>query len=893
MKDVALMYAGLGWNIFPCHTAKDGKCSCGNQKCKRIGKHPRNKNGVNGATKDITEIEGWWDRWPDANIALACGEISGVLVVDSDNGNGKYGDESLETLEQQLGKLPPTVESITGGGGRHLLLKYPSGVKILNKVGLVNGIDVRSNGGYIILPPSMHKSGKKYEWEASSSPLDGVATAELPEPWVNFLKEREVKNEAPEVDLTNLPKGLSQRAQKYAAKTHLDLTNLPKGLFQRAQKYAAKMPPAISGQGGHNATFKVAVAMVRGFVLDFDQAMNIMQTYSQRCIPPWSDKELRHKVNSAILQSSVPLGYLVNFPDGEKTTPNPTVEAAATVEAAVAPNPTVEAAAAATVEAAPNFEPGVATDPFADLTPLAPGESIPFSVQSTASSVPIIVIDENEKRVVEESIQALYQANAPIVSFRGELCRIRESVNTSLETVLSVEKLPLPQLQQMMASTANWVATNRKGTLEPKHPPDWAVKQVETQPDWPFKGVKTTSDTPVMLPDGSIIYERGLNEKSGLFLTTSCKIDDVKENPTQSDAMEAVLSLLEIVEDFPFKEDTHRSAWVAAFLTPLARHMYIGPSPITMIDATTRGSGKTMLADCIGYITTGAEFPRMSQAKDEEEERKRITAIAAAGTSCILLDNLTKIGSTALDAAMTSTMWTDRMLGQTKQVTFPLMTTWYATGNNVRIQGDMSRRILHVRLETQEENPEYRSQFKHPELINWIIQERPRLLACAFTILRASLLNKEKENLPTWGSYIGWSNVVRQAVVFAGLPDPISANACLEESDEDRLALADFIDAWRSAQLELMQEKGMSSRDVSQMLTASRWSKLKESIQSLLPAKTTSITARDIGYILRRHRGRIVEGRKFVSKTLHGNIVWTVDVVVPENVPVRAESEMN
>lgn len=170
-KDVAIWYAQkMGWAVLPLHSIVNGKCSCHQPpgKC-NPGKHPRTPNGVTGATTDIAQISRWWAIWPDANIGVATGEISGIVAVDIDLGHN--GSESLEALEGTHGKLPDTVHALTGGGGSHYIYRYPAGRRIGNTAGkLGEGIDTRGNGGYIVVSPSNHLSGRTYEWELSSRP---------------------------------------------------------------------------------------------------------------------------------------------------------------------------------------------------------------------------------------------------------------------------------------------------------------------------------------------------------------------------------------------------------------------------------------------------------------------------------------------------------------------------------------------------------------------------------------------------------------------------------------------------------------------------------------------------------------------------------------------------
>src|SRR5262245_35962911 len=118
LLDAALAYAAMGMAVFPAHTitARAG-CSCSRAGCGSPGKHPRIKEWQVRATTDPAIIRSWWTRWPDANVCIATGEMSGVLVLDVDARHG--GVESLKAFEQQHGPLPPTPTVRTGGDGLH------------------------------------------------------------------------------------------------------------------------------------------------------------------------------------------------------------------------------------------------------------------------------------------------------------------------------------------------------------------------------------------------------------------------------------------------------------------------------------------------------------------------------------------------------------------------------------------------------------------------------------------------------------------------------------------------------------------------------------------------------------------------------------------------------
>ena len=158
----------MRWRIFPVHTIVDGHCSCGNADCKSPGKHPLTKAGFKEATDDGAQIRKWWGKRPWANVGLATG--SGLAVFDID---GPEGAEELRALVAQHGRLPPTLAQATGRGF-HIIFATRAGAGEVRS-SAVGKIHVRGEGGYILLPPSDHISGKKYRW------LNKLAVAPLPD----------------------------------------------------------------------------------------------------------------------------------------------------------------------------------------------------------------------------------------------------------------------------------------------------------------------------------------------------------------------------------------------------------------------------------------------------------------------------------------------------------------------------------------------------------------------------------------------------------------------------------------------------------------------------------------------------------------------------------------
>lgn len=161
MREAALRYASQGLKIIPCCWVDDkGECVCGKRHTyKNAGKAPLTPHGLSDASSDPDQIEKWWTRWPEANIGILASHENGFWVLDVDKDKG--GLESLAALEQEHGKLTTRLHH-TGGGGKHFLFRYPQDTPIGTKPNICAGIETRADGAYIIAPPSLHRSGKRY-----------------------------------------------------------------------------------------------------------------------------------------------------------------------------------------------------------------------------------------------------------------------------------------------------------------------------------------------------------------------------------------------------------------------------------------------------------------------------------------------------------------------------------------------------------------------------------------------------------------------------------------------------------------------------------------------------------------------------------------------------------
>jgi hypothetical protein len=633
--------------------------------------------------------------------------------------------------------LPETVTARTGGGGFHYFFKCAQPLKnTAGKLGL--HIDTRGDGGQVVAPGSIHpETGVMYEWVDGREPWS-IAVADLPQAIaerLNAPRAEKPANVAPTPKAT--PRG-EAAVDRYIA---------------RAIKFEVHAV-ATAVEGTRNNTLNSAALSLGGLV-------------AGGYVP-------RSEIESALIDAALSAGL-------------PLDEAAATIRSGL------EAAKPRDVQAEMAKRPTRKVRKAATPTPEHPG------------MLPEIKLGVDEFRVIEDTITAL-RSDSSLYSRGNLLVRTIRDAQPKDGIVraggsATIQAVPLANLRERITRYAAFTKVDKNGEEIPAHPPAWLIQSIHVRADWPgIRPLYGISDAPILRPDGSIWQTPGYDDRTGVvFDPAGATFPTISDEATLNDAGAATARILDVWCDFCFESPEHRAACLAALLTPLSRYAFTGPSPLNLFDANVRGSGKSLLAGTIGRIVLGREMPVSSYSHDSGELRKRITAIAMAGDRVIVLDNLDGVfGNDALDRAVTATVWKDRILGESREIEAPLLATWYATGNNIQVSADTTRRIIHIRLDVLNERPEERGGFKHPDLLAWVSENRPTLLADALTIVSAYIrAGKPRANLKPFGSFEGWSDLVRQAVVWVGLPDPcLTRTKLVESADTTADTLAQLIDAW-------------------------------------------------------------------------------------------------
>jgi putative DNA primase/helicase len=240
----ALAYAEAGWCVFPCAPR---------------GKVPITKSGFKDASSDAARVASWWESNADANVAVACG-ASGLVVVDADGekglGNLRGVLESLDLNEASF------VRAKTGGGGMHLFFRAPPGGPPIGcRAGLFGGgVDVKGNGGYVVLPPSVHPSGAAYEWVLS--------------PW--------------DEELVEIPPALAQEIVAAAGSPRRPARAAP----------AAEGAPGPIREGERDVTLTALAGSLRRHGATEDEILASLRLFNARCKPPHSEADLERIARS-------------------------------------------------------------------------------------------------------------------------------------------------------------------------------------------------------------------------------------------------------------------------------------------------------------------------------------------------------------------------------------------------------------------------------------------------------------------------------------------------------------------------------------------------------------------------------------------------------------------
>jgi hypothetical protein len=487
---------------------------------------------------------------------------------------------------------------------------------------------------------------------------------------------------------------------------------------------------------------------------------------------------------------------------------------------------------------------------------------------------PIILLGPDYDRVVEQYIQALGNDDNTFQR-AGLLTRIVHDAPLPLHCLndngaAKCSPILAPLLKVKMTAVAECKKWNeKKNDYVRCTPSDDIVNAIlASGPYAKIPVLVNVVSAPILRVDGSIASKPGYDVDTGVYL------DIDGEYPDLMPVDDAIALLDDILFDFPFaptdannpKLSAYKSAAIANLISLLARSAYRGSTPIFIYDANMPGCGKGKLTDVITTITENRMASRYDLPAAKDELSKVITSVAMSSVPYILFDNVKdRFGGKTLENAITAGRWTGRVLGFSRSVDLPLNVIWMATCNNAHLTSDMVRRTCHIRIETKLEHPDQRRDFRYPDLIGHVKEHRRELAIAALSIPAHYIkANRLDMNLPSWGGFEGWSDLVRQSLVWAKLPDPDTRELLMDSADDEKLLLRQLIDGW--AEL----GEPMTVGDAIENASAHA-----PTLQNIINGLQYSDRHRALGCLLRDNRGRVCDAKK-LERTGRKKPQWQV-----------------
>jgi hypothetical protein len=696
---------------------------------------------------DEAVVKKWLSRWPDANPAIITGRISGVIVLDAD------GPAAKATLASTSGV--PATWTVRTPNGQHYYFRYPrhlqrAGGRIKNFVKKLPGLDLRADGGYAIASGSVHPFGGVYAWESGLSP-DDVALAEPPD-WLKELLDFEEDEDGNVQETGNGVHTPEARQDNAGGKSHRS--------YGEAALRGEVEKVSQSTEGSRNDQLNRSAFALGQLVADnvIDQAE--------------VERELETAAHVAGLGSDPNCGT-----DGIRATIHSGLQAGKRRPRRVT----------------------IAAENSSSRQHQKRRSAVALTI---SSDLPMIDITNRQLRdITDDALGALIAANNPPVIFlrSGDLVRIRIDEHGRLR----IEILRESHVCGRLARVANFVRYTRTGAVRHVPPPLMVVRDLAALGRWDLPVLEGVVEAPTMRADGSILDAPGYDAATRLLYIPApgLHIPTIPREPSREDVQRSLALLDDAFGDFPYVDEASHANMLALLLTCVVRQSFKGHVPLSLIDAPRAGTGKTLAVEAVSQITTGRTAALMSAPAGDEEFRKRLTSVLMDGPTVVTIDNVeNKLSSPSFASVLTAHNWHDRMLGTTGMVTLPQRATWIATGNNIKLGGDMPRRCYWIRLDTQLARPWQRPTegFRHPNLLGWVSENRGDLLAALLTISRAWFVaGKPAAEVPPLGSFEAWARTVGGILAFAGVQGfLLNLDALYEQNDEESSEWEAFLVAW-------------------------------------------------------------------------------------------------
>ena len=489
-----------------------------------------------------------------------------------------------------------------------------------------------------------------------------------------------------------------------------------------------------------------------------------------------------------------------------------------------------------------------------------------------------ILATQAEDALIGSTLPIFQRGDSLVRPMSWEVCASDERATLAA----GLREIKVPALIDLLSQAAVWEKFNARSKKTVAIDPPSAVASIvlSRAGSWRLPGILGVITTPTMRRDGSIVSEDGYDEVTRLYHMRDPNLLLPRIGTTRADAQRALSLLKELLAGFPFVSDVDRAVGIAGLISPVVRGA-LGMVPLTALTAPTAGTGKSYYVDVASAIPAGRICPVVTAGKSEEETEKRLGGILLAGFPVFSIDNLSdELGGDLLCQAVERPIIRLRPLGKSDIIEIESRATPYATGNNLAVAGDMTRRTLLGHLDARMERPEER-EFKF-DPVQRVLTDRGLYVAACLTIVRAYLEAGSPGRLPQLASFGPWSDLVRSPLVWLGCADAAQSIQESRRSDPILETLQQVMDAWRAQ----FEDNPQTARAVAAVFadgfdpTSEAGEKLLALRAALAPiaAERGQIDATKLGYWLRKSKGRIVGGWKIVSgaPSSQHTATWTV-----------------
>jgi hypothetical protein len=498
------------------------------------------------------------------------------------------------------------------------------------------------------------------------------------------------------------------------------------------------------------------------------------------------------------------------------------------------------------------------------------------SAGSVGSWPQIFIVAGELPRVVNEAEDALLNLGREIFSRGSMLVRpmMSKLPASNKRDTESWQLIPItrPYLVETLTCAARFMKFDgrAKGFVPTDAPDRVADTYLARTGGWKLPELSGVTCAPFLRRDGSLCEQPGYDAGSGLLYKPGNEIfPAVPPQPSKADAVEALALLDRLIDSFPFVSPADRSVALSAILTTLDRRSMM-TAPLHAFTAPTAGTGKSLLVDVVASIATGRLMPVIAQGRTEEELEKRLGAALLAGDTAISLDNCDyPLKGVFLCQALTQQQLNIRVLGLSKIVETPVNAAIFATGNNLTIVGDLTRRTLVCSLDAHCERPELRR--FDSNVIDTARGGRGGLVTAALTVLRAWHISGERISVVPFGSFDDWSYRVREPLIWLGRADPCDTVTKAREDDPKRGALVAVLLQWKEV-------LGTTSKHTMREVINAAINSVDFHNALLVVAATRGgniVSNERLGHWLKANEGKIANGLEIIrAGSEHGYPLW-------------------